>query len=95
MKKLRLNMAARAAAVAALAFAAPATAPAFAQSQQDQLDARYDRALAAGYKALFLCGAIANAERNGTRLSTAIPTSAQTPQFTDITWVLSPLRAAA
>src|SRR3546814_6194449 len=31
-----------------------------------QLDARYDRALAAGYKALVLCSAIANAERNGT-----------------------------
>nr|WP_137678049.1 serine hydrolase [Parerythrobacter lutipelagi] len=42
-----------------------APVPAFAQSQQDELDARYDRALAAGYKALFLCGAIANAERNG------------------------------
>lgn len=27
---------------------------------------RYERALAAGYKALFLCSAIANAERNGT-----------------------------
>ena len=32
---------------------------------QDALEARYDRALAAGYKALFLCSAIANAERNG------------------------------
>ncbi len=39
--------------------------PAAAQSQED-LDARYDRALAAGYKAMFLCSAIANAERNGT-----------------------------
>jgi hypothetical protein len=29
--------------------------PAAAQSQQDELDARYDRALAAGYKALMLC----------------------------------------
>lgn len=38
--------------------------PVAAQSQDD-LDARYDRALAAGYKALFLCSAIANAERNG------------------------------
>lgn len=38
--------------------------PALAQVQAD-LDARYDRALAAGYKALFLCSAIANAERNG------------------------------
>lgn len=42
-----------------------ATAPALAQSQQDDLDARYDRALAAGYKALFLCSAIGNAEANG------------------------------
>ncbi|MEO1921305.1 MAG: serine hydrolase [Sphingomonadaceae bacterium] len=54
----------------ALAFALIATSslvalPVQAQSQQDQLDARYDRALAAGYKALFLCSAIANAERNG------------------------------
>ena len=39
--------------------------PAIAQSQQEVLDARYNRALAAGYKALFLCSAIANAERNG------------------------------
>lgn len=39
--------------------------PLQAQSQQDRLDARYDRALAAGYKALMLCSAIANAERNG------------------------------
>lgn len=36
-----------------------------AQTAQDELDSRYDRALAAGYKALFLCGAIANAERAG------------------------------
>lgn len=40
--------------------------PAFAQSQQERLDARYDRALAAGYKALMLCSAIAHAEANGT-----------------------------
>jgi len=40
-------------------------APAAAQNQQEALDARYDRALAAGYKALMLCGAIANAEANG------------------------------
>jgi CubicO group peptidase (beta-lactamase class C family) len=38
------------------------TAPASAQSQQEHLDARYDRALAAGYKALMLCSAIAHAE---------------------------------
>lgn len=43
-----------------------AAAPAFAQSQQEALDARYDRAVAAGYKALMLCSAIAIAERNGT-----------------------------
>ncbi|MDN3645054.1 serine hydrolase [Pontixanthobacter aestiaquae] len=36
----------------------------FAQSAQELHDARYDRALAAGYKALFLCSAIGNAERN-------------------------------
>ncbi|MFN4114750.1 MAG: serine hydrolase domain-containing protein [Sphingomonadaceae bacterium] len=41
--------------------------PAAAQSQQQALDARYDRALAAGYKALMLCGAIASAERSGAR----------------------------
>ncbi|NVE94131.1 serine hydrolase domain-containing protein [Altererythrobacter lutimaris] len=35
-------------------------------TEQEQLQAQYDRALAAGYKALFLCSAIANAERNGT-----------------------------
>jgi CubicO group peptidase (beta-lactamase class C family) len=40
--------------------------PAAAQSQQEHLDARYDRALAAGYKALMLCSAIAHAEANGT-----------------------------
>ena len=49
-------------AAATLLLAAPATA----QSQQEALDARYDRALAAGYKALMLCSAIANAEANGT-----------------------------
>jgi CubicO group peptidase (beta-lactamase class C family) len=40
--------------------------PAAAQSQQEALGARYDRAVAAGYKALMLCSAIALAERNGT-----------------------------
>ncbi len=50
-------------ALAAAALLAPV--PALAQSQQEALDARYDRALAAGYKALFLCSAIANAERAG------------------------------
>lgn len=38
--------------------------PLSAQSQQERLDARYDRALAAGYKALMLCGAMSSAERN-------------------------------
>lgn len=40
--------------------------PLAAQNQQEALDARYDRALAAGYKALMLCGAISSAEANGT-----------------------------
>ena len=53
------------AAVAALAF----TSPLVAQNQQERLGARYDRALAAGYKALMLCSAIAIAERNGTARS--------------------------
>ncbi len=49
-----------------VALAALTIAPAAqAQSAQDSLDAHYDRALAAGYKALFLCSAIANAEANG------------------------------
>ena len=40
-----------------------ATTPLAAQSTtQDELDARYDRALAAGYKALMLCSAISSAE---------------------------------
>ena len=43
-----------------------ASAPSLSQTTtQEELDNRYDRALAAGYKALFLCSAIANAERNG------------------------------
>ena len=55
-----------AAGLAALALASATASPAAAQSAQERLDARYDRALAAGYKALFLCSAIANAEANGT-----------------------------
>lgn len=50
-------------AAAVLLLAIP-VAPAAAQSQAE-LDTRYDRALAAGYKALMLCSAIANAERVG------------------------------
>ncbi|MEM7703716.1 MAG: serine hydrolase [Pseudomonadota bacterium] len=49
------------------AIGAVLAAPVSAQSAQDKLDARYDRALAAGYKALFLCSAIANAEANGVK----------------------------
>jgi CubicO group peptidase (beta-lactamase class C family) len=42
-----------------------AAAPATAQTEQQALEARYTRALAAGYKALMLCGAIANTEAIG------------------------------
>ena len=37
-----------------------------AQTAQDDLDARYDRALAAGYMARMLCSAISSSERTGT-----------------------------
>lgn len=57
------------------------TAPAAAQSPQDALDQRYDRALAAGYKALMLCGAIAHAEANGT---TRTPESVHALELTGI-----------
>ncbi|HEY6965574.1 MAG TPA: serine hydrolase [Erythrobacter sp.] len=56
-------------------------APAAAQTQQEALDARYDRALAAGYKALMLCGAIANAEANG---ATRTPESVMQWELTGI-----------
>ncbi len=55
--------------------------PAYAQSEQDALDDRYDHALAAGYKALFLCSAIANAERNG---ATRTPESVHEWELTGI-----------
>ena len=59
-----------------------ATVPLAAQSTtQDELDARHDRALAAGYKALFLCSAIANAERNG---ATRTPESVEAWELTGI-----------
>ncbi|WP_100259015.1 serine hydrolase domain-containing protein [Qipengyuania seohaensis] len=46
------------------------TTPLAAQSTaQEVIDARYSRALAAGYKALFLCSAIANAEWSGAQRS--------------------------
>lgn len=53
-------------ALAAASIALPFAAPLAAQTQQQTLDARYDRALAAGYKALMLCSAMAHAEANGT-----------------------------
>ena len=46
------------------AFALPGALAAQSTTQED-IDARYDRALAAGYKALFMCSALANAQRNG------------------------------
>ena len=46
-----------------------AAVSAAAQTQQEALDARYNRALAAGYKALMLCGAISSAEANGAERS--------------------------
>ena len=58
-----------------------AASPAIAQSQQEALDARYSRALAAGYKALMLCSAIAIAERNGT---TRTPESVEALELTGI-----------
>ncbi len=68
--------------ILAVVCAAVATAsPATAQSAQDRLDARYDRALAAGYKALMLCSAIANAEANG---ATRTPESVMAWELTGI-----------
>jgi CubicO group peptidase (beta-lactamase class C family) len=46
-----------------------ASVPVHAQSDQAALQARHDRALAAGYKALMLCGAIGNADPSGLRRS--------------------------
>ena len=54
-----------AAATALLLVSPVLSPPASAQTAQEQLDARYDRALAAGYKALFLCGAIFSARETG------------------------------
>ena len=78
MKKLVL-------AVSAAAFLSTAAS---AQSAQEQLDARYDRALAAGYKALFLCSGIAIAERNGT---TRTPESIHEWELTGIYPALDPI----
>lgn len=61
-----------------------AASPAFSQSTtQEEIDARYDRALAAGYKALFLCSAVFNAERNG---------ATRTPESVE-KWELSGIQA--
>ncbi|WP_285709050.1 serine hydrolase domain-containing protein [Erythrobacter oryzae] len=60
-----------------------AAVPAAAQNQQEALDARYDRALAAGYKALMLCGAITSAEANG---------AARTPESV-MQWELTGIQA--
>ncbi|MEP1422382.1 MAG: serine hydrolase [Erythrobacter sp.] len=59
MKKLIL-------AATALALSTTVTTSISAQSAQERLDDRYNRALAAGYKALFMCSAISHAEANGT-----------------------------
>lgn len=78
MKKLTLS------AIAALLVAAPAAA----QSDQDALDARYDRALAAGYKALMLCSATWSAERVGGERS---PESIHAYELTGIYPALDPI----
>ena len=53
------------------ALALLAAVPAAAQSDQEELDARYDRAIAAGYKALMTCGAIGNSDPTGLQRSAA------------------------
>lgn len=54
-------------AIAALLAAVSASA----QSQQETLQTRYDRALAAGYKALMMCSAIGNSAPDGLRRTAA------------------------
>ena len=54
----------KALAAAALLAATPLAAQ---STTQEEIDARYDRALAAGYKAMFLCSALANTERADTK----------------------------
>jgi len=77
-------------AATALLLAIPATAPVFAQSQQERLGARYNRALAAGYKALMLCSATANTERNAGAL-TRLPESIHEWELTGIDPALDPI----
>ncbi|MHA7818702.1 MAG: serine hydrolase domain-containing protein [Erythrobacter sp.] len=74
--------------ILAAALTAALSAPASAQSAQERLDARYDRALAAGYKALMLCGAISSAERNG---GTRTPESVHEWELTGIYPSLDPI----
>lgn len=75
------------AAAALLATATLATSV-FAQGAQEQLDTRYNRALAAGYKALMLCGAIGNSDPAGMRRSAA---SVEQWELTGIDSGLDPL----
>ena len=63
------------------------TTPLMAQNAQERLDSKYDRALAAGYKALMLCSAIGNAEKNG---------ASRTPESVhawELTGIQAPLNA--
>ncbi|MEW4447644.1 serine hydrolase [Qipengyuania sp. JC766] len=76
-------------AIAALAPVCVLSVPVTAQSvSQEELDQRYDRALAAGYKALMLCGAMASAERSGTART---PESVQEWELTGIYPSLDPI----
>ncbi len=70
-------------AVAALSLAAPAVG----QSAQNLLQSRYDRALAAGYKALMICGAVGNADPTGMRRS------AQSVEAWELVGIPAPLDA--
>ncbi len=79
--------AALAAAAAVAASGLAPLAPLAAQSAQERLDERYDRALAAGYKALFLCSGTANAERLGAQRSP------QSIHEWELTGIQSPLDA--
>ncbi len=75
-------------AAAALLATSTIATPVFAQSEQDQLDTRYDRALAAGYKALMLCSAIGNSDPTGGRRAVA---SVEQWELTGIDSALDPL----
>ena len=65
-----------------------AATPALSQSTtQDEIDARYERALAAGYKALFLCGALSSSETFG------VPRSVDSVEEWELTGIQAPLDA--